>query len=80
VVELWPKIFPRLSFVVERRDKGQVRRAQNQRSVIDWPPRLATPQGGKGRPEEQGNAPVAASDQKEREEKGGVHGGGRMDR
>ncbi len=76
VVELWPKMLPLLSRVVDMRERGQVSRAENHKSDRVWPPRLATPRGGIGRLGWEGKAPAAASDQKQREEKGGPWGGG----
>jgi hypothetical protein len=46
-LELWPKMLPRLSQVVVIRERGQERRAQNQRSERFSPPKLSTPKGGK---------------------------------
>jgi hypothetical protein len=80
VVELWPKMFPRLSRVVEIRGRGQERRPAYQRSERFWPPRLATPRGGRGSVSGDGKTPAAASDQKQRDEKGGPWGGGWMGR
>jgi hypothetical protein len=80
VVELWPKLLPLLSFVTVRRSGGQDKRAQNQRSVRDWPAMLATPRGGNCREEWEWNTPAAASEEKQREEKGGALGGGWMGR
>jgi hypothetical protein len=78
VVELWPKMLPLLSSVVESKEGGHVRRAENHRSVGCWPPKLATPRGGRVRVGDEGKTPAAASDQKQREEKGGPWGGGWM--
>ncbi len=59
---------------------GPERRATNHKSERDWPARLATPLGGRGRLEWEGKTPAAASDQKQSEEKGGLRGGGWMGR
>jgi hypothetical protein len=76
VVELCPKKLPLLSLVKERREGGQERRAENQRSEMVCPPRLATPRGGRVRCWAAGKTPAAASDQNEREDSGGPRGGG----
>jgi hypothetical protein len=80
VVELWPKLLPLLSFVTDNRSGGQDKRAQNQMSVRDWPAMQATPRGGNCREEGVWNTPAAASEEKQREEKGGALGGGWMGR
>jgi hypothetical protein len=77
VVELWPELLSLLSLVVVSRSGGQDRRAQNQRSESDWPPRLVTPRGGSWRAGLVGKTPATASDQKQRKKGGGgARGGG----